>query len=421
MPPQKIEHGAIFRAGHGTVHPGGERGAEAVIFHGDFERIGTGHDLGPRVLLALLIPDPRLGIGNLRFGAGASFQQLRQAILCHALRLFPASLKFVNTKAGDDRRAAKDRNAQLAAMEAEKKVVDLQVARIQRQERRDAAKRGQPIPVSPEVRAAEQARFEEWANARRAELQNSRLEAEGEQGRTHEREKLALKNEQAINYGSLKKQATATLAAIGQRQQERQERKGLGGLLSRLSGAARRDSERAGIERATLANIERRENEQTGALTARQHAEKAGLSGEHAQEQARLERRIERARGRREAEGWQPHRETRREATTGREAENLPVERRDAGTGQTTPENEQATHAPPEAAHEGKKPETAEERQAAIDAERAAREERDRAYEQEMDAEYPWRQTPEERKTALDARRERERGEDGGRGRERER
>src|SRR4029077_19854465 len=130
-------------------------------------------------------------------------------------------------------------NAQLDGMEAEKNVVDLQIARLQRQEQRDAARRSQPVPpASPETRAAEQARFEEWANVRRAGLQNDRHEAEGEQGRAHEREKLAFGNEQAISYGSLKKQAAATLATIAKRQQERNERKGLGGILARLSGAA---------------------------------------------------------------------------------------------------------------------------------------------------------------------------------------
>jgi hypothetical protein len=289
------------------------------------------------------------------------------------------------SKAGDDRRAAKARNAILDGMEAEKNIVDLQIARIQRQERRDERRRGQPVPpASPEVQAAEQARFEEWANVRRAELQNSRLEAEGEQGRTHERERLALRNEQAVRNGGIKKDHAASLATIAKRQQERNERKGIGGILSRMSGAARRDSDRASRFRSTLADIAGREREQNGALNARQQAERASLSSQHGQQINQLEQRIEHARARREREGWQPHRETRREATTGeidREAENLPVEGREAGTGETAPENEQATHAQPEATHEPQKPETEEERQAAIDAERTAREERDRGYD----------------------------------------
>jgi hypothetical protein len=328
------------------------------------------------------------------------------------------------SKAGDDRRAAKERNQQREELKAEAKIIDFELARIEREEQRNERRRGQPVPpASPEMQAAEKARFEEWANVRRAELQNARHEAEGEQGRTHERERLALRNEQAISYGTLKKQAAATLAAIAKRQQER---KGLGSILSRLSGAARRDSERAGLERATLANIEARENEQNGALTARQQAEKANLSGEHAQEQARLEQRIEHARDRREREGWQPHRETRREAAgheIDREAENSPVEGREAGTGETTPEHEQAPTASPEAAQQGKKPEAEAERQAAIDAERQRLEEQDRRYAEEQERE----RTPEEREAAIEARRERWRRErdrgddDGGRGRERTR
>jgi hypothetical protein len=317
------------------------------------------------------------------------------------------------SKAGDDRRAAKARNAQLDGMEAEKNVVDLQIARIQRQEQRDEKRRGQPVsPASPETRAAEQARFEEWANVRRAGLQNDRHEAEGEQGRTHEREKLALRNEQAVRNGSIKREHAASLAMIAKRQQERSERKGLGGILARMSGAARRDSDRAGRFRSTLADIASREAEQNGALTARQQAETASLSADHARQEARLEQRIENARDRREREGWQPHRETRREATTGqeiepsadidREAENLPVEGREAGRGETTPQEPEATHAQPEAAQEGDT-RTPEEREAAI------QDRLDKWQEQREGVSRPrtgW-ESDEERQAAIDAARER--------------
>ena len=299
------------------------------------------------------------------------------------------------SKAGDDRRAVQERNRQREELRAEAKIIDLELARLQRQEQRDAARRGQPAPASPETRAAEQTRFEEWANVRRAELQNARHEAEGEQGRAHERERLALRNEQAISYGSVKKQYATSLATLEKRQQERQERKGIGGILSRLSGAARRDAEQAEFYRATLADIARRATEQIGAMAARQQAEKASLSANHARQEKQLEQRIERARERREAEGWEPHREFRREATTGqeidREAENSPVGGHGNQPGETTTEQTQTPTASPEPAQEAKKPETAEERQAAIEAERAAREERDRDYEQGRDNDDPGR------------------------------
>jgi Relaxase/Mobilisation nuclease domain len=73
-------------------------------------------------------------------------------------------------------------------------------------------------------------------------------------------------------------------------------------------------------------------------------------------------------------------------ANIGREAENSPVE---AGylSGQFSPAgNEQAPTAQPEAAHEAKKPETEEQRQAAVDAERERQAARDRESEQGRDS-----------------------------------
>ena len=59
------------------------------------------------------------------------------------------------SKAGDDRRAAKARNASLDGMEAEKNVVDLQIARLQRQEQRDDRRRGQGHGQTPDSRRME--------------------------------------------------------------------------------------------------------------------------------------------------------------------------------------------------------------------------------------------------------------------------
>jgi hypothetical protein len=65
----------------------------------------------------------------------------------------------------------------------------------------------------------------------------------------------------------------------------------------------------------------------------------------------------------------------------GREAENSPVEAGYLSGEFPPPANEQAPAAPPEQAHDAKKPETEEERQAGIDAERAAQEQRDRGHD----------------------------------------
>jgi hypothetical protein len=84
----------------------------------------------------------------------------------------------------------------------------------------------------------------------------------------------------------------------------------------------------------------------------------------------------------------------RADARADREARKTGVEGHEAGAGESVPENEQAATAPPEQAREGNSaPEragepkqwTKEERQAAIDAERARQEARDREYERDND------------------------------------
>ena len=80
------------------------------------------------------------------------------------------------SKAGDDRRAAKDRNRQREELKTEAKIIDLEVARIEREERERQQDRQPSKPaLPPAVIYRQKARFETWANARRADLQNRRL------------------------------------------------------------------------------------------------------------------------------------------------------------------------------------------------------------------------------------------------------
>ena len=88
------------------------------------------------------------------------------------------------SKAGDDRRAAKERNQQREELKAEAEVIDFELARIERGEYEAAP----PPPAQPALPRSvinrQKGRFETWANARRADLQNKRLDAEGWQGRS---------------------------------------------------------------------------------------------------------------------------------------------------------------------------------------------------------------------------------------------
>lgn len=291
------------------------------------------------------------------------------------------------SKAGDDRRAAKERNEKRAELKAEAEIIDFEVAKIEREERERQQDRQPSKPaLPPAVIYRQKARFETWANARRADLQNRRLGAEGEQGRGHDRQRIKLERQQESAYGKQLQTLNAEAGAIKTRQQRG---KGLRGLAYRVTGRAERDRQRADEVRAGIASIEQRKGEQHQALNAEHQADRAALAGRFIGRAAQLEQRIQQARREREAEGWIPPEA--REATTGqeigREAENSPVEGRDAGTGETPPQNEQAPTAQPEAAQEANseegqepKPWTKEERQARIDAERERQEARDREY-----------------------------------------
>jgi hypothetical protein len=268
--------------------------------------------------------------------------------------------KGQKSRVGDDRRDKQVRNAIRDEFARQARVIDLALERDRRQ--REAEER-QRVRQQQEAKARagqsrvverEKARFDTWANGRRADLQSKRLDAEGDLGRKHAQERLALENQLALTYGGTKTAYTRSLEAMAKKPPPAAP---LDRLLYRLSGAATRNAEQAAAYRATLADIARRETEQHSALTARQQAETATLSAGHAADSSKLERGIDRARARREADGWQPP-QARREATTGREtglqdefnreADFSPVERGDAGAGQTAPGTEHAPTASPD-------------------------------------------------------------------------
>jgi hypothetical protein len=287
------------------------------------------------------------------------------------------------SKAGDDRRAAKERNQQREELKAEAEIIDFEIAQIERQER-EAPPPGLPLAVVNRQKG----RFEVWANARRADLQNARLDAEGWQGRLHTEQRRELEQRHEGFYGPQLDALNAEAAAIKTRQRQGG---GLRGLAYRVTGRAARDRQRADEVTAGIANIEQRKTEQHEALTARQNIQTARFTARYAEAGSKLEQRIEQRRAAREAEGWTPPearqtgQEIRQPPDIDREAGKTPTEGREARTGETTPENEQAPTAQPEAAQEGNseqgqeaKPWTPEERAAAIERERQRQEQADR-------------------------------------------
>lgn len=152
--------------------------------------------------------------------------------------------------------------------------------------------------------AFEKARFEEWANRRRAELQNRQLDDKGELGRKFERQRLQLDARLAAFYGPGITEANAKLADIERRQQQR----GLSGLLSRMGTSRQQDAREAEALKRNLADIYGRMNEQRGKLEREQRDSRTALGKGHKRESRDLEHRIEQAYERREREGWQPFR-----------------------------------------------------------------------------------------------------------------
>lgn len=299
------------------------------------------------------------------------------------------------SKAGDDRRAAKDRNEKRGELKAEAKIIDFELAGIEREEREQQEARQPSQPTLPlAVIMRQQALFDIRVNIRRANFQTARHTAEGEQGRSQTEQRRELEQRQQGFYAPQLDALHSEAAAIKARQQQVG---GLRGLAYRVTGRAARDKVQAEQVQAGIADIGQRKIEQQEALDARQREATAKLAGRYARYDRQLEQRIKEARARRENEGWIPP-EARREATAGqeiepsadigREAENSPVEGREAGTGETTPREPEATHAQPEATPEANSGEstpswTDEERAAKIEAEyeaqeRQAQEERDR-------------------------------------------
>lgn len=197
-----------------------------------------------------------------------------------------------STDIGDRNRAAAERNAEREELREQAKIIDLA---IERERRREQQQDGGRVPAH--VQRREQARFETWANAIRAERQSRQLDQQGELGRALGLQSDKLESELAGFYGP-GRNAAAELKAI----MARQER---GGFWYRLT-RAKADRERAAALARNLADIRKREAEQRGKLEREQQEYRQALAQRHERERLADEQRIDRARDRREAEGWKP-------------------------------------------------------------------------------------------------------------------
>jgi hypothetical protein len=163
--------------------------------------------------------------------------------------------------------------------------------------------------------AREKLRFETWADARRADRQNARLEAAGRMDRRHEMARQALRDELEAFYGPGRDEAQEALSGA----QARLER---GGMLYRLSGAAQRDRQAVEAAKQTLEDIRQRSEERQGRLEAAQAQEREAQAVREQTQDRQLEQGIERARARREAEGWRRQEPDERQARQERANDN---------------------------------------------------------------------------------------------------
>lgn len=175
----------------------------------------------------------------------------------------------------NDNRAIAARNAEREDLNQQAKVLDLQIARAKKE-------------------------FAQWSAARRAELQSRQLDQSGDVGRKHQTQKNRLEDKLQATYGEhagkLKKDAADIDARL--------EAKGARKLIRDVLGRTKADQqERTAVDK-TLANIQQRQDEQRGKLARQQEQETAAVRPDQLRQQKAVERGIEKARKRREAEGW---------------------------------------------------------------------------------------------------------------------
>lgn len=214
---------------------------------------------------------------------------------------------------GDELRKVRERNQLRDELRKEAEVIDLAIERERRAEaERAVGKKWRREDDQPETarqqraaeheQAKEQRRFEAWANAKRAELQNRQLGDKGDLGRRHTTQRLLLEDRLAETYGAGIEMAERTLAEIRERQQASRFFR----FVYRLSGQAGQDAYASILAGQTLNTIRQRMTEQRGKLEVAQAADRRELDHSHERQSRTLEHRIETVRERREREGWKP-------------------------------------------------------------------------------------------------------------------
>ncbi|MEL6418315.1 MAG: MobQ family relaxase [Pseudomonadota bacterium] len=147
----------------------------------------------------------------------------------------------------------------------------------------------------------EQRKFESWADRKRDQVAAEQADQRVEQGRQAEARKTALTDRLEKTHGAEK----AQLAQDQGRVENRLDARGLRKIVRDVLGRTRRDRAELDALKARQDGIARIELKNQEQLKAAIQAERARLKAQQAQETHKLETGINRARERREADGWQ--------------------------------------------------------------------------------------------------------------------
>ena len=148
----------------------------------------------------------------------------------------------------------------------------------------------------------QKAKLANWSEMKRRELDNAQDLSKLDLAQKHDRQSARLEDQLAERHDTVRATVKAELQSV----EKRLEAKGVRKLLRSVFGQTRTDQEAKKDLTATLANIEKRETEERGALNQRQDAERRTEARRMSQNKDRLEKGIRTATERREAENWKP-------------------------------------------------------------------------------------------------------------------
>ena len=151
--------------------------------------------------------------------------------------------------------------------------------------------------------ASDRARFSQWAQEKKAELEAAQDLTKLDLAQKHDRQKTALENQLLQDYGQTRATVAAELAAT----ERRLEAKGVRKLLRTVFGQTRTDREAHAHLTASLKDIDNRERERREQLALRQAGEMTRLEERQEQRREAQARGIDRAAGRAESDSRERH------------------------------------------------------------------------------------------------------------------